>query len=666
MFTDSTIWLYTLLGAVAVLLVSGVASLVVGRFSDRRAVAVGVVGASGACLAGLVVAGAALAIHLDGALSLPWRMPYGSLTFGLDPLSAVFLIPMFLLAGLAAVYSIGYFKPWKGRNPGRFWFFYNALVASMAVVLTAKNGVLFLVAWEVMTLASFFLVIFDDEEASTRQAGWIYLVATHIGTAFLIALFLLLGRQGGSQDFGAFAAPAGSAGLLFVLALIGFGTKAGLFPLHVWLPEAHPAAPSPVSAVMSGVMIKTGIYGIVRTLTFLGVLPGWCAWGVLGLGAATGLLGILFALAQRDLKRVLAYSSVENIGIVLLGLGLGLLGVHSQMPSVAALGFAGALFHVLNHSLFKGLLFLGAGSVVHATGTRNLEQLGGLLKRMPWTGATFLAGSVAICGLPPFNGFAGEFLIYVGAFKTLLGHGSVALGGIVVLVSLALIGGLAAACFARVFGIAFQGEPRSVAAASAHEVDASMRGPMLVLAALCLAVGLAAGFVVHFLKPAVALLAGPTATSAGPLATDVAGWLPYISGVALFLIGLVVLLAWLRRKLLARRAVRETGTWDCGYVAPAPRMQYTATGFAQPLVHGAQGVLQPQVEAHLPEGNFPTSASFQSETPDVARDRLFAPLFQWTARLLDRLRWLQQGQVHLYILYIAVTVLVLLAWALSS
>ena len=657
---EPAISLFLVLWAVGLLGIAGLASVWAGRWSERASAAIGASGAVVACGAGLVAAIAALAGGSSCALALPWRMPYGEFRIGIDPLSAFFLIPTFLLSGLAALYAIGYFKPWKGRNPGRFWFFYNALVASMALVLTAGNGVLFLVAWETMSLASFFLVVHDDAEAGTREAGWIYLVATHVGTAFLVALFILLGRAAGSQDFAAYVAPAGSAGLLFTLALVGFGTKAGLFPLHVWLPEAHPAAPSPVSAVMSGVMIKTGLYGIVRTLVLLGAVPGWCAWLVLGIGAASGVFGVLFALAQRDLKRLLAYSSVENVGIVALGIGLGMLGLRCGSPAVAVLGFAGGLLHVLNHATFKGLLFLGAGAVAHAAGTRDLEKLGGLLRRMPWTGAAFLAGSVAICGLPPFNGFAGEFLIYVGSFKTILAGGELALGGVVALVALALIGGLAAACFARAFGIVFLGEPRSPAAAAAHEAGAAMRMPMLLLAALCLAIGLAIGFAVRFLEPAIAMLVDSAAVA------EAARWSDPIAvgAVWMTLVALAAGLIWLRRRLLAKRSVRETVTWDCGYAAPAPRMQYTATGFAQPLTHGAQAILRSRLEYHPPRGVFPDFAAFRSQTPDLARESLFDPLFRKTAHLLGRLRWLQQGQVHLYILYIVVVLMVLLAWAL--
>lgn len=651
-----------LLGAVGLLVASGVASVLAGRFSERWSVRLGVGGAVAACLAGLVASALALVLRTDAARTFAWNMPYGAFAAGIDPLTAFFLLPTFLLSGAAAIYAIGYFRPWNGRNPGRFWLFYNALVASMALVLLARNGVLFLVAWEAMALTSFFLVIHDDAANDVREAGWIYLVASHVGMAFLLALFFLLGRAGGSQDFAAFAAPAGSAGGLFLLALVGFGTKAGLVPFHVWLPEAHPAAPSPVSAVMSGVMIKTGIYGIVRTLFLLGGVPSWCAWLVLAIGALSGVLGVLFALAQHDLKRLLAYHSVENVGIIALGIGLGMLGVQIGSPVLATLGFAGGLLHVLNHATFKGLLFLGAGAVAHATGTRNVERLGGLLRRMPGTGAAFLVGAVAICGLPPFNGFVSEFLVYAGAFHSILSADAVALGGLVAVIALALIGGLAAACFAKAFGIVFLGEPRSAAAAAAHEVSVSMRGPMVALAALCLAIGLGAGAALRLVQPAVAQLAGTAAAFAGGPAV----WLFPISATALLLALLAgtVVLVLARRRLLANRPVRETVTWDCGYAAPAARMQYTATGFAQPLTHGAAALLRPHVERRLPEGVFPAAASFHDETPDIAREWLFDPLFRKAARLLGRLRWLQQGRVHGYVLYVVAAAMALLGWAL--
>ena len=662
MTASAAILLCILLWAMGLLPLAGAASAWSGRWSARGSAGLGQAGAVAACSVGLAAALAGLAFRATGGVTLPWRLPGGAFSVGLDPLSSFFLIPLFLLSGLAAVYAGAYFRPWQGRNPGRFWFFYNLLVAGMALVVLARNGVLFLLAWEAMSLASFFLVVHDDESAAAREAGWVYLVATHIGTAFLIALFILLGRAGGTQEFSGFAAPASAAGGLFLLALVGFGTKAGLFPLHIWLPEAHPAAPSPVSAVMSGVMVKTGIYGIVRMLTILGAVPAWSAWLVLGLGAASSVLGVLFALVQQDLKRVLAYSTVENIGIIVLGIGLGLLGLHYGSPAVAVLGFGGGLLHVLNHALFKGLLFLGAGAVAHAAGTRDIEQLGGLLKRMPWTGAAFLAGAAAICGLPPFNGFAGEFLIYLGSFKTLLGASGLALGGLVGVLTLALTGGLAAAGFTRVFGIAFQGEPRSPAAAAAHEAGPAMVVPLLLLAGLCLAIGLGAGWIVRGLGPAVAQLAGPAAV---PALSQ--GVFPAALVVVLALgIFLVAGLAAIRRRLLKNRPVRESVTWDCGYAEPTARMQYTATGYAQPLLQGAPAGLRPQVDTQFPQGIFPAAAALHVQAPDVVRERLFAPLFRRAAILLGWFRWLQQGQVHFYVLYIVEALLVLQAWALKS
>lgn len=656
---EAAILLFVLLWAIGILPLTGAASFWYGRWAERRAAATGALGAALACGVGFIAALAGLTHAVEGRIALPWRIPAGELALGLDPLSSFFLLPLFLLAGLAAIYAGGYFKRWAGRNPGRFWFFYNTLIAGMALVILARNGVLFLVAWEVMSLASFFLVVWDDTPSS-REAGWIYLVATHLSAAFLIALFAWLGRAEGSQDFATWRA-GGAPGLVFVLALLGFGAKAGFFPLHVWLPEAHPAAPSPVSAVMSAVLIKTGIYGLVRMVLIVGAVPVWAVWLLLGIGAVSGIMGILFALAQRDLKRLLAYSSGENMGIVALGLGLGLLGVHHHLPAVAALGFAGALLHVLNHALFKGLLFMGAGAVAQATGTRNIEQLGGLLKRMPLTGLAFFAGAAAICALPPFNGFVSEFLLFVGSFQALLATGSPALGGLVVVVSLALIGGLALACFTKAFGVVFQGEPRTTAAANAAEVSSAMTVPILLLAGLCLTLGVGAVFVVRGLLPVVAQLAG---TDAALLASSRVP--AVLSGLLLLLLAGASAMIVVRRRLLAARRIRETVTWDCGYAAPAPRMQYTGASFVQPLTREAQSILRVQRQRQEPVGIFPAAAQQTTVVPDVARRAFFDPLFRLVGAGLGWFRRVQAGRVHLYVLYIVVALLALLGWALWS
>jgi formate hydrogenlyase subunit 3/multisubunit Na+/H+ antiporter MnhD subunit len=617
-------------------------------------------------LIGLV---AAVPIFLGGpsaVLRLPWEVPYGSFFVTLDALSAFFLLPIFLLSAVAAVYGNEYLQVYRDKKHlGASWFLFNVLVASMTLVVIAQNGILFLVAWEVMALASFFLVTFEDEQASVRQAGWVYLVATHIGTAFLLALFILLGREHGSLDFDQFTASAGP-GLLFLLAVIGFGTKAGFVPLHVWLPEAHPVAPTHVSAVMSGVMIKTGIYGLVRILTVLGPPPMWWGWVLCGIGLSSGIVGVLFALTQHDLKRLLAYHSVENIGIITLGLGIGLIGLSVGVPVLAVFGFAGGLLHVVNHALFKGLLFLGAGAVLHATGTRDMERLGGLLKRMPWTGFSFLIGAVAISGLPPLNGFISEFLIYLGAFHgvTTLGR-SLVVPALGVIAGLALIGGLAAACFAKAFGIVFLGESRSTHTAHAHETGAAMRFALLFLAMSCLFVGLGAPWVIEAL--AVTLTAA-TGLSTDVVAAQLAQGKNSLSMVVLGSLGLLVVLAGLaglRWRLLAHRQVTEHVTWDCGYARPTPRMQYTAASFAQPLTSVFHGLLQTRVRLSAVRGLFPQGASLTTETDDLSQAWMYQPLFAGMARILSSLRWVQHGHVHLYVLYIALTLLVLLVWKLG-
>ena len=636
---------------------------------NRIATAFGVAASVAGCLAGLIPAvSVTCGISPADSFRAPWSVPSGSFYICIDPLSAFFLIPVFILCALASVYGAGYMLSRLKKTSLRgAWFFFNLLTASMVLVITARNGVLFLIAWEVMALASFFLVTFEDEKEDVRDAGRIYLIATHLGTAFLLVFFILLGNSAGSLDFDKLSAATGTpAGLLFVLALIGFGVKVGFVPFHVWLPAAHPAAPSHVSAVMSGVMIKTGIYGVLRTLTFLGPPQQWWGWLMIGIGLTSGILGILFALVQHDLKRILAYSSVENIGVIALGCGVGLLGITSGTTVMTVLGFGGALFHVINHALFKGLLFLGAGAVLHETGTGEIEHLGGLLKRMPRTGAVFLIGCLAILGLPPLNGFMGEFLIYLGAFKGNVFSGFVtAVPSLAVIAGLALIGGLAAACFAKVFGIVFLGEPRSTCAERAHEVGPTMLIPMLALAGCCVISGLFAPCVIFALSPVVTQVAGLQPELVKETIDFASLTLTSVVGVMLGLLLLIAFLVMIRKMLLANRETTESLTWDCGYVAPSPRMQYTASSFVQPLTNLFNVFLQTR-RFELPvRGFFPKEASFSTETPDMFHERIFRPFFEATLRVVSRAKQLQQGRVQLYILYIVATLLILLIWKLG-
>ncbi len=654
------------LGGLVVLLVGGFASFLAGR----RPTLASAVGAGSAVFGSVVAVIPAFRIFSSGlteSSQLRWNLPIGSFFIQIDPLSALFLIPIFGLSAVAAVYGAEYLSIYRHeKNLGVPWFFYNLLVIGMALVVVARNAVLFLVAWEVMSLASFFLVTFEYERQTVCRAGCVYLIAMHIGTAFLIAFFILLGCQAGSLDFD--KAPLLSsfwAGVLFLLAVVGFGTKAGFIPLHVWLPYAHPAAPSHVSAVMSGVMIKTGIYGLVRALTILGTPPAWWCWLLIAIGAASGILGVLFALAQHDLKRLLAYHSVENIGIITMGLGVGLLGVNMNSPTLSILGFGGGLFHVINHAVFKGLLFLGAGSVLRSTGTGHIDLLGGLIKRMPWTACTFLIGSIAISGLPPLNGFVSEFLIYFGVFKAgLTGGPEAVISALIVIGSLALIGGLALACFAKAFGIVFLGEPRSAHAEQAQECGWGMKSSLLILAAFCILLGVLSPLVV---RSAASVVSEITALPPDQVRTELAGIssiLMQVVAASLILIGTVALSITLRKRLLRGRSVRQAVTWDCGYAEPDSRMQYTATSFAQPLTDLFGFFLRTHKDVSPPKGVFPGESALDTETADICEKYVYQPAFKRISSAFSRLRWLQHGRLQVYVLYIALTLWILLIWKL--
>lgn len=656
---------------VAALLVLVVSGLVALGASARPSVALalGSAGAAVGCALGLAASFPALRAA-PRALDLAWPVPNGALALGLDPLSAAFAVAVFGLGLATAVFGAGYMRSHLGRRPvGAFVFFFDVLLASMALLLVARQALLFIVAWEAMTLSSFLLVAFEHEDRSVRDAARTYLVASQLGTAALFALFLILASGAGSLRFEAFAATAvpgpAPAALLFVLALIGFGTKAGLVPLHVWLPEAHPAAPSHVSALMSGALVKMGVYGILRTLTFLPRPPAWQGLLLAGIGIAGAFAALVLALGQRDVKKVLAYSTVENVGLVAFGIGVALVGAALRSPAVAALALAGALLHVWNHALMKGLAFLGAGAIVHGAGTRDLERMGGLLRRLPASGALLLLAAAALAGLPPLNGFVSEWLLYV----SLLHGGESAPAGLALaawlsLAALALVGALAAVAFTRVLGIALLGEPRSPGAAAAHEGGPLLVAPLVVLGAANVAVALFPVETLHLLAPAAgqvlgiapsavtAALAPTTAALAGPLRLALAALV--LSGAAL---------AFASRRLLARRAVLVSSTWGCGFSGGSPRVQYTAASFAElALRTGAPLALRPRALATpLPPGPFPASARFALEAEDPARVRVFEPAFRRVGEWFSRLRRFQQARLNLQLLYTVATVLALTA-----
>jgi formate hydrogenlyase subunit 3/multisubunit Na+/H+ antiporter MnhD subunit len=649
----------TILFAIALLCLSALAAAVLTRF-DRSSLAVGTAGSTIASLTGAIGALVALLHGEHSALRGAWSLPLGEPHVALDALSAFFLLCVFVVSGLASLYASGYLVSYLGkRRLGAALAFFNLLIASMAGLVIARDGILFLVTWEVMSFASFFLVLFENEREDVRRAAMTYLIASQFGVVFLFVLFTLLGQSAGTFDFDRFAATGGLADACFVLAVVGFGAKAGFWPLHIWLPDAHPAAPSHVSALMSGVMIKIGAYGLLRTLTFLGPPADWWSTVLLLLGVASGLTGVVHALAQRDLKRRLAYSSVENMGLIALGIGLGLLGQSHGNALVSFFGYSGALLHVLNHGLMKGLLFQAAGSVIHGTGTRSIESLGGLYRRMPTTASSFLVGSIAICGLPPLNGFVGEWLIYVGAFRAAVSLPAAgAVSALVLIAVLALIGGLAAACFVATFGTVFLGEPRTKLP-RVNEAGRAMRGAMLVGALLCVAIGLWPLGALRLVLPAAQLAGG-----IAPLATDASAPLLAMSRVAFVLALLIAVLALLRYALLRKREVTQGVTWSCGYAAPSARMQYTASSFAQPLLATFAPIVHVRTQQHGPSGYFPASAHYEEHIADVAGEQLLIPGTRRLVRALSRLRVIQQGRVQLYVIYIVATLVVLLFWQL--
>jgi hydrogenase-4 component B len=652
------------LAAATVLALSGVPGLFLRRTGPTGqwvSTALAIIG----CLVGLGGVWVYWAAGGGPGVTLPASAPAGAYRVRVDGLSALFLVPVYLVTFLGSVYGLGYWRqadhPTTGRKLG---LFYGLLAAGMAVLLVAADGFVFLVGWEVMALAAFFLVTTEDHEREPREAGWVYLVATHLSTLCLFGLFALLFATTGSLDLTPVAAdrlsPAMSTAL-FVLALVGFGLKAGVMPLHVWLPGAHAAAPSHVSAIMSGVIIKMGVYGIVRITAILPhQRPEWGAV-VVGLGVVSGVLGVAYAVGQHDLKRLLAYHSIENIGIIVMGVGLAVLGRSLGRPDWVALGLAGALLHVWNHALFKALLFLSAGSVVHATHTREIDHLGGLARPMPVTAFCFLAGSVAICGLPPLNGFVSEFFIYLGLFRTVSASEGPALVGVFAVPALALIGALAVACFVKVFGAVFLGTARSGHSRHAHEAPWAMVLPMGVLVACCLFIGLFPARVAPALTMGVEDWLPGTSAATGGAGLAPLGWVS-VMGFAI-LAGLLVTAVALRR-FVRGGPVAEGATWGCGFAVPTPRMQYTSSSFAQMLVRLFSWALLPRIRKPKPRrlSLFPSRSGFHSEVPDAALDRAARPAFRAGAWVLLKLRVFQGGSVQVYLLYVFMALLVLLIW----
>ncbi len=600
---------------------------------------------------------------------LPLGLPDLPFHLRLDPLSAFFLLLLGAAGAGISIFSAGYFRVGEGSAPALHGLQYHVFLASMAVVILADDAYLFMVAWETMALSSYFLVTSQHRIPEIRRAGFLYLLMAHVGALCILLTFGVL--QGGSWQF-TFAAMRGAsltpfwATTAFTLALLGFGAKAGLVPLHVWLPEAHPAAPSPVSAMMSGLMLKTAIYGMLRTSFDLLHVQFW-QWGaaMLALGLFSALFGAIFAAVQTDMKRLLAYSSIENIGLIFAAIGLSILFAASHMPLFAALALTAALLHALNHALFKSLLFLATGSVLHATQQRSLGKLGGLIRRMPWVAVLALVGTLAIAGLPPLNGFVSEWLLLQSfLFTPQLPHAFVNMLVPLGAAALALTVALAAYVMVKFYGIIFLGQPREANLSHAHDANKLERLGLGWLAAGCILLGVLPQLALRVAGPVTGQLLGKTVAPAvslwriAPVAPEQASY----SGL-IFLAGIVGVfgITFVLVRLIAHGRTRRTAPWDCGYPWQTARMQDTAEGFGQPIRHMFGAFFRMERDLPAPDDVAPR---YRIHVEDRFWRTIYQPVARSVQRIADGISILQGGRLSVYLLYSFITLLVLLVFVL--
>jgi hydrogenase-4 component B len=604
------------------------------------------------------------------------NLPIGLIKVRIDYLAAFFLLAFGIVGTASSIYAIGYGREYYKRRFALMAALFNAFLLSMVLVLTISQVIAFIIVWELMTVVSFLLVNHEYEKTANTSAAYMYILMTHIGTAFIGIAFLLLATGANSLDFEMLKASGLSEAMrnvVFVCALIGFGTKAGMIPLHIWLPEAHPAAPSHVSAMMSGIMIKTAIYGMCRFfLEFLGVGPAW--WGelVLALAIISSVLGVLYAIMEHDLKRLLAYHSVENIGIILLGVGAGMVFMSKGMTTLAGLAWAAALYHVFNHAIFKSLLFMGAGAVLHATHTKDVEHLGGLIKKMPYTALSFLIGAAAISALPPLNGFVSEWLTFQALFflpQAIVGLVG-KLGAVILIALLGLTGALAAACFVKAFGITFLAKPRSKQAEEAVEVPGTMVAAMGALSLVCVAAGVWPQWMLNILQT---VLTGFNGVSVNNLfqsndwsaiafqAGANSAWLTMPIIVILLVVGLAAAVIVYNAAGAPKTVAGET--WTCGII-PSSRMEYTATGFAQPIRRAFGGILRPHEKVTVDNSRnsyHGVKMKIEIHVRYLINEWLYQPISKGVLSFADYMKQIQGGSLQLYIGYImAVTIIVLI------
>ncbi len=594
-----------------------------------------------AALKALIISNQECILHLGSI--------FQNVRFVLDDLSAFFVIFISIMSTLAIIYSNGYLAPYisKGKDVSAHCIFLALLMASMLLVVTCQNALLFLIIWELMSLSSFFLVIFEHEKKEVINSGIKYLVYMHVSVIFIILFFVLLSTNAMSLDFmafkGALANNIDLANLVFVFGFIGFGIKAGFVPFHNWLPDAHPQAPSHVSAMMSGVMIKTGIYGILRTIQFSSIPKIAIIYTVLVLTAITALYGIAYATVQKDIKKMLAYSSIENIGIIGIGISIYMLATYFGHPTMALLALCGSLVHILNHSIFKELLFLSAGSVYVKTHTKDMEVLGGLIKKMPITALCFIVGGISICALPPFNGFVSEFLIYLSFIKALaIDNFGVFIAILFAFSALALVGTMAILCFTKTISITFLGLGRSEKA-EAVETDSpkTMLIPMGLLGLACFIIGLFPQYVFQYaLKPASVLIENAQAG-------ETILFLSSISKYILILVGLILAIV-IVKKLISKKP-QIYSTWGCGYNKLTSKVQYSAASYVSPFSSILKPLFKRNTDVRKAKGLFPKEAHYEAEFDDIEEVYVINPIIKLDEKFLSKFEKLQNGDIQQYI-----------------
>ena len=595
---------------------------------------------------------------------------FGIVNFIIDPLSAFFIVVICVMSLVSVIYSNGYLKPYlESKNINSHLVFLPMLIASMLAVVTCQNALMFLICWEIMSLSSFFLVIFESNKKEVIKAGIKYLVFMHVSVLFIIMAFALLSIKAGSFDFMAFkdvlVNNKALANVVFLLAFVGFGTKAGFVPFHNWLPDAHPAAPSHVSAIMSGVMIKTGFYGILRGIQLIGIPSKTISFVVLTVAGISALYGILYAITQHDLKRFLAYSSIENVGVIGMGIGVGMLGMAYHNPAVALIGFAGGILHILNHSIFKELMFLTAGSVYLKSHTRDIEIMGGLIKSMPKTGLLFLIGSIAICGLPPFNGFISEFLIYFGMFKGLtIDNFEAVIVMLFAISALAFVGTMAILCFSKAFSIVFLGLPRSEKIAQVKEdCEKIMLIPMGFLATLIVLIGIFPHRVLLKINKIVFSIIPSTSMNVWSGCSEIFMTILSVAlVVSCFMAFLIVMIA-LKLKL-TKGKIELHQTWGCGYDRANNHMQYTASSYASPLLSMLKPLFKKVFDIEKPKKLFPRSAHFSLQIEDIEEAYVINPILKMDEWFLSKFELLQSGNIQSYIKYGLIFLLIVIIGSL--